>query len=210
MRGNPPPTPALPSPARSIPAYAGEPSVAGSARPVFAVYPRVCGGTLDAPKGFAAAGGLSPRMRGNHSVVVQRRRYGGSIPAYAGEPCAGGAIAPTAGVYPRVCGGTGDLVGKNTTQVGLSPRMRGNRKITPEVPISTGSIPAYAGEPTWSTTAYCMPAVYPRVCGGTNAGDIDSYRVWGLSPRMRGNRCRRRQSPPRQGSIPAYAGEPQQ
>ena len=78
------------------------------------VYPRVCGGTCHRP-------GLSPRVRGNRSVVPDM----GSIPACAGEPpttpirrsipaCAGepGSIPACAGeprcreVYPRVCGGT--------------------------------------------------------------------------------------------------------
>ena len=34
------------------------------------------------------------------------------------------------------------------------------------------------------------PAVYPRVCGGTEDISDQGNRAKGLSPRVRGNRCR--------------------
>ena len=50
--------------------------------------------------------------------------------------------------------------------------------------------------------------VYPRVCGGTaNSNPAWVFR-WGLSPRVRGNRCRVSRSSGARGSIPACAGEP--
>ena len=52
-------------PARSIPAYAGEPRYIRICRDCGQVYPRVCGGTgKGRPKGLLCPG-LSPRMRGN-------------------------------------------------------------------------------------------------------------------------------------------------
>ena len=91
---------------RSIPAYAGEPSVANGPPARCLVYPRVCGGT----KGRAASGGvnegLSPRMRGNRSDGWHGDNGWRSIPAYAGEPYRGRGGAKIRTVYPRVCGGT--------------------------------------------------------------------------------------------------------
>ena len=50
--------------------------------------------------------------------------------------------------------------------------------------------------------------VYPRVCGGTigSPGRISTFR--GLSPRVRGNRCRDPAGSASPRSIPACAGEP--
>ena len=91
---------------RSIPACAGEPAVYPARRHATRVYPRVCGGTglRQAPDLYH--GGLSPRVRGNRTRPLTRRRMGRSIPACAGEP--GGRIKSCGGcgVYPRVCGGT--------------------------------------------------------------------------------------------------------
>ena len=94
------------------------------------VYPRVCGGTAPGCIGKSWERGLSPRVRGNRGQRRQgawRRRSipacagnqagraawagaEGSIPACAGEPPAGPVDPPLEPVYPRVCGGTGQLV----------------------------------------------------------------------------------------------------
>ena len=49
----------------SIPACAGEPHLAGPRGCGCGVYPRVCGGTVPDKAQCRAAGGLSPRVRGN-------------------------------------------------------------------------------------------------------------------------------------------------
>ena len=49
---------------------------------------------------------------------------------------------------------------------------------------------------------------YPRGCGGT-AWSAAANRAWaGLSPRVRGNRCRAGRAAVSRGTIPAGAGEP--
>ena len=53
-----------------------------------------------------------------------------------------------------------------------------------------------------------IPAVYPRVCGGTAFARMGPQNWTGLSPRVRGNPCLPTMPPPRMGSIPACAGEP--
>ena len=95
------------------------------------VYPRVCGGTPALPSWKEGCAGLSPRVRGNLARHFARTRRPGSIPACAGEPSV---IMPNSGtskVYPRVCGGTGGIRAGERTALGLSPRVRGNRPLTP-------------------------------------------------------------------------------
>jgi len=94
--------------------------------------------------------------------------------------------------------------------VGLSPRVRGNQApLRPERP-AMGSIPACAGEPIPELQASLPPAVYPRVCGGTEEGKRPPNGAYGLSPRVRGNHNATGIMIVRTGSIPACAGEPEQ
>ena len=91
---------------RSIPACAGEPYTIYCNGYNTGVYPRVCGGTGGGIAGQCGQQGLSPRVRGNRPAEATGRRLGGSIPACAGEPSVGMAVAGISKVYPRVCGGT--------------------------------------------------------------------------------------------------------
>ena len=91
---------------RSIPAYAGEPPTREVVCQSTKVYPRVCGGTAGVLEVDHIVLGLSPRMRGNLSNVPLDSKTKRSIPAYAGEPGTGLCTGSSAGVYPRVCGGT--------------------------------------------------------------------------------------------------------
>ncbi len=132
--------------------------------------------------------GLSPRVRGNRSRIDAMPSIGRSIPACAGEPIGVRSTKHPGTVYPRVCGGTrARLVGKRY-DLGLSPRVRGNRRPGLVGSHQRGSIPACAGEP-WSSPPWprCR-RVYPRVCGGTQIrGRVEDVAL---------------------GSIPACAGEP--
>ncbi len=112
------------------------------------------------------------------------------------------------GVYPRACGGTGAGRTWFLGVEGLSPRVRGNPSATMCSCSRDRSIPARAGEPMRSDHRPSWSAVYPRACGGTVQADIWTSDVMGLSPRVRGNRPRRRSVFPGSGSIPARAGEP--
>ena len=147
-------------------------------------------------------------MRGNRAAMAAAAGRGGSIPAYAGEPIPAIRPPPAATVYPRVCGGTGMILLKTKTNSGLSPRMRGNQRTAPGLRGSSGSIPAYAGEPHKCHHPARAQEVYPRVCGGTSGGAVRSPTGEGLSPRMRGNRYGTDWPGLRGRSIPAYAGEP--
>ena len=213
---------------RSIPACAGEPGQASAAHQLLAVYPRVCGGTAKRVPLDWLRGGLSPRVRGNLMPLFTSRLNTRSIPACAGEPHSGGRCSRNVRVYPRVCGGTRVPQLSAVTTCGLSPRVRGNQRylgwsqlVCGSIPrvrgnrsamslanIIFGSIPACAGEPKPPWIPKSTKWVYPRVCGGTNAGGLMSVVVPGLSPRVRGNQCGWANVRGCSGSIPACAGEP--
>ena len=188
----------------------------------------MCGGTAASKNRSPAAGGLSPRVRGNRNLSARLRKGSGTIPACAGEPgapslnislsrdyprvCGGTLWDPTTRTltrdYPRVCGGTDAARGQQNPFLGLSPRVRGNRGSGKSTLVRKGTIPACAGEPfswAWSSTSW---RDYPRVCGGTGRANFQSRQLMGLSPRVRGNR---NAADPRlriPGTIPACAGEP--
>ena len=91
---------------------------------------------------------------------------------------------------------------------GLSPRVRGSRWGIP-VPIWTrGSIPACTGEPREGSQSANNRVVYPRVYGGARCACYPEPEWWGLSPRVRGSRPRRRRRFRSRRSIPACTGEP--
>ena len=73
---------------RSIPACAGEPAGHAGCAGHAGVYPRVCGGTADRGSQVRYSYGLSPRVRGNHCVMMPDDARLRSIPACAGEPAA--------------------------------------------------------------------------------------------------------------------------
>ena len=86
LRGNPSISPCRLSVSGSIPAPAGEPQPRLRLQNWRRVYPRACGGTSYSTSHYAAATGLSPRLRGNLFVKRPTTIYYRSIPAPAGEP----------------------------------------------------------------------------------------------------------------------------
>ena len=174
VRGNPAHSASQRPQCRSIPACAGEPSVAAKLNKLFGVYPRVCGGTIARACAILASRGLSPRVRGNRggavglvmgqglsprvrgnrptSATVPARTR--SIPACAGEPRWSARMDRLRWVYPRVCGGTSACPPVSQRQCGLSPRVRGNRHRVRRHGHSGWSIPACAGEPCCQAKAW--------------------------------------------------------
>ena len=173
---------------RSIPASAGEPSSTPWELRTARVYPRECGGTPDARAPEPDPLGLSPRVRGNPSVIPAGQAGHRSIPASAGEPALLGTWLILDPVYPRECGGTPLAALQDHGGAGLSPRVRGNHQLAmcPNWPIR--SIPASAGEPLAGRSVGLVMKVYPRECGGTDTTGEWVFVPGGLSPRVRGNR----------------------
>ena len=151
---------------RSIPAWAGETPSPPAARAATGVYPRVGGGNIRRSKCKMYVIGLSPRGRGKRRSTTTGARYGGSIPAWAGETLQQEINAILMKVYPRVGGGNGRRERFTRHIRGLSPRGRGK----PNPPILTKakarSIPAWAGETELDWMRHEKTSVYPRVGGG--------------------------------------------
>ena len=172
------------------------------------VYPRVCGGTGGRPLGSTVVRGLSPRVRGNLRWPPGTKAASRSIPACAGEPGARSLLGRLHRVYPRVCGGTRPYEYRWRNYIGLSPRVRGNRRRDGGGQNAAGSIPACAGEPAAWPAQWRHHPVYPRVCGGTYRWLVVRMTMPGLSPRVRGNQPPSTAVKQTIGSIPACAGEP--
>ena len=131
-----------------IPAGAGEPIPRmGSSREKWA-YPRGCGGTVVPCVVALGIPGLSPRVRGNRSVVPPIAIFRGPIPAGAGEPSCRAPGTRRCWAYPRGCGGTAREGGLFKRAWGLSPRVRGNLARHYANDSTDGPIPAGAGEPS--------------------------------------------------------------
>ena len=107
-----------------------------------------------------------------------------------------------------MCGGTVLSPRSMSGCRGLSPRVRGNPGLRPDLLVSNRSIPACAGEPYEFIWPLVVETVYPRVCGGTCVPTARAGSVAGLSPRVRGNPHPYPKRIPPLGSIPACAGEP--
>ena len=207
-RGSPRRSPSSVSRSRSIPAWAGEPSIFPGKRLRPQVYPRVGGGAESVLEDGVQGDGLSPRGRGSHLGDFPRRPDGGSIPAWAGEPGVRRAGLVPNRVYPRVGGGAKIEGVTPSRSSGLSPRGRGSLGAVDVLDDLVGSIPAWAGEPRSCTRSSGCPRVYPRVGGGALIDSGTDEIFTGLSPRGRGSRIGARASRRPDGSIPAWAGEP--
>ena len=110
-------------------------------------------------------------------------------------------------VHPRVCGGSGPVSPSDATKAGASPRVRGKRASGPPPSPPRRCIPACAGEAAPDPRLQRVPAVHPRVCGGSGLVIAITGGFYGASPRVRGKHdaalaplraCR---------CIPACAGE---
>ena len=209
VRGSLYPAPPAPPSPGSIPACAGEPRTPSRTPTVTRVYPRVCGGAPKQPCETKDQWGLSPRVRGSHTVRSPGRNGSGSIPACAGEPTCSAVAAGARRVYPRVCAGEPGSQCATATRRGVYPRVCGGALATSQhPPAHDGSIPACAGEPCPPRSWTPIRRVYPRVCGGAGCGTLGANEVLGLSPRVRGSLFATSRVPTPYGSIPACAGEP--
>ena len=94
--------------------------------------------------------GRSPRARGNRGDRVAPHKRLRTIPACAGEPMDIKIDPLTGGDDPRVRGGTTEPDGDTISEVGRSPRARGNPQRLLIAGGGEGTIPACAGEPFWA------------------------------------------------------------
>ena len=157
---------------------------------------------------YKYAAGLSPRVRGNQNKFDTGALLPGPIPACAGQPMAGTGTQPQMRAYPRVCGATVQWCTDVLIEVGLSPRVRGNRPMLSTGLQIEGPIPACAGQPGDDAPTFHEIRAYPRVCGATFLFQALLKCFAGLSPRVRGNPRPTYYKRHCHGPIPACAGQP--
>ncbi len=166
---------------RSIPYVGGE----LDQRPDL-VYPRLRGENWTECSLAITSCGLSPRKRGEPSIVTDDGPFQRSIPAYAGRTGLVGMVRIMLQVYPRVRGENAGLGALALALGGLSPLTRGERVSCPSFTASLRSIPAYAGR--------------------TGSISQRAATSFGLSPLTRGERLLSSSLSTLARSIPAYAG----
>ena len=92
-------------------------------------------------------------------------------------------------VYPHVCGATNEAFDGHGTCLGLSPRVWGNQDLEVVRGGAYRSIPTCVGQPRPPEYRRPVATVYPHVCGATFRAPPEGQKVFGLSPRVWGNRC---------------------
>ena len=152
--------------------------------------------------------GLSPHVRGNRRLPTAARGCSGSIPACTGKPVEHGGLTDTREVYPRMYGETPTDTVVECGQVGLSPHVRGNRRLPTAARGCSGSIPACTGKPVEHGGLTDTREVYPRMYGETPTDTVVECGQVGLSPHVRGNQTLRPRPRLLERSIPACTGKP--
>ena len=151
----------------TIPARAGPPARANTARPRRRDYPRSRGAT-DRVRGCVPfVRGLSPLARGHRGPEAGEMETPGTIPARAGPPDTEAPPGYSGGDYPRSRGAT--LVTPFILRFvqGLSPLARGHPYPFICLRIHPGTIPARAGPPGSSSLVWALNWDYPRSRGAT-------------------------------------------
>ena len=152
--------------------------------------------------------GLSPHLRGSRQRADFRHELARPIPAPAGQPFLIAKSKRRTRAYPRTCGAAHVLLALFLHGEGLSPHLRGSRNPLRLAHLGKRPIPAPAGQPSAHRAAAGAPRAYPRTCGAATGIHAGLWREGGLSPHLRGSRCRMAPVPGRCGPIPAPAGQP--
>ena len=192
--------------ARKIPARAGTTSRMPSCGSMGREDPRACGDDSSRPRGRAGPGGRSPRVRGRHDLVSDRRNLVRKIPARAGTTAGRCGVATPCAEDPRACGD--DAVGApaGRSDLGRSPRVRGRRAVSTHQIGQQRKIPARAGTTDPRRVVGVHLKEDPRACGDDHWHVPADLIPRGRSPRVRGRRMRLRAAFFTRRKIPARAG----
>ena len=193
----------------TIPAYAGNTTLA-LLRDVWVLnHPRVCGEHMMSLRFIPCDPGSSPRMRGTPTGVVSQTQTLGIIPAYAGNTILMVREVERERDHPRVCGEHNGEGYQRSRRQGSSPRMRGTHDGSAVFVPRHGIIPAYAGNTCAIKGGTSYDWDHPRVCGEHKRLPRTHTTRPGSSPRMRGTLQRSLDMWYFIGIIPAYAGNTQ-
>ena len=172
------------------------------------VYPRRCGEASRCARCTPSTYGLSPQVRGSHRASVATEAVRRSIPAGAGKPAGRWRGGSGSWVYPRRCGEAISSPLPANSFKGLSPQVRGSRRLPAAPRRARGSIPAGAAKPRCRRNRPSSCRVYPRRCGEAAVPYAAPASHPGLSPQVRGSLAVSSAVRTRAGSIPAGAGKP--
>ena len=151
--------------------------------------------------------GSSPRGRGKPHGNRPDAGRARLIPARAGKTCPTNPLIPAARAHPRAGGENEAHCLVPSGVYGSSPRGRGKHAGVGEHPAAWGLIPARAGKTRTSAALFPCSAAHPRAGGENHVFDVGWREYSGSSPRGRGKRSRRTDTPPRLRLIPARAGK---
>ena len=150
--------------------------------------------------------GSSPRVRGTELSKCFIEVSAGIIPACAGNrpwPQFGGVAGRD---HPRVCGEQEHLSADEYIAEGSSPRVRGTVAALLPPMLSTGIIPACAGNRLTSLGGAYSGGDHPRVCGEQCTQPVIIQPEAGSSPRVRGTGIKQLENGVELRIIPACAG----
>ncbi len=192
----------------SIPVCTGLPKGDRPGACPWRVYPRVYGATYEGRRSNDEEAGLSPCVRG-YQMNPMRKVWGrGSIPVCTGLPDPAKSNPSRAKVYPRVYGATAWWGPSSPRVQGLSPCVRGYRRLGGGARVRPGSIPVCTGLPGPRHGDGGRTWVYPRVYGATPLDSNQPSYTLGLSPCVRGYRVLPGPPSRGKGSIPVCTGLP--
>ncbi len=152
-------------------------------------HPRACGEHYVGGGDRANLEGSSPRLRGTPKHADPQGRFGGIIPALAGNTTAYASIHHTCKDHPRACGEHEPKEGDRFTATGSSPRLRGTLlMIVPVIGLPWDHPRAYGEHSRDRLHAGCGRGSSPRLRGTPRGLELDGQHR-GIIPALTGNTC---------------------
>ena len=148
-----------------IPAYAGNTVTVVMTLRSHWDHPRICGEHPLVHGISRVARGSSPHMRGTRMSTRSLTIKHGIIPAYAGNTHPTRNPLPCRRDHPRICGEHRWSYTGSCARRGSSPHMRGTPPHLVLRRMSSGIIPAYAGNTRGSEAQPFRNGDHPRICG---------------------------------------------
>ena len=166
----------------------------------------MCGEHQEADPKARKQAGSSPHVRGTRVPSVDVQIIPGIIPACAGNTSGRAWRRMNARDHPRMCGEHASTCKEMLGRVGSSPHVRGTHEAVVVSHVSSGIIPACAGN-TFNISIRLLPlGDHPRMCGEHHEEPLDGLQTAGSSPHVRGTPFPLNGERQNRGIIPACAG----